>query len=179
MANTGLSREVRHALSACRLGAVVLAAILWLVSGTAASAQGGYCGDQVCDRDWDNENCANCSQDCECICGDDVCTGTAPAYETCDGCYEDCYSSCICGDLQCTYPAEGSGHGGGQECENSGFEPCETCVIDCGTCSYLACWFDFGNTCNEQTGECVACDGSHPCLDDDFYCSQGQCIWIG
>jgi len=175
----GLSGETRHALNACRLGAIVVAALLWSMPNALVAAEIGYCGDQVCNRQFEGENCSNCSQDCECICGDDVCTGTEPSSETCYSCYEDCYSSCICGDSQCTYPAEGSGYGGGQECENSGFENCETCVIDCGTCSYLACWFDDEKTCNEPTGECVQCDGSHPCLDEDFNCVSGHCIWVG
>lgn len=178
-------KRTSSSMAVTKLGVVVLAGALWVLPGgsTVVLGAAATCGDQYCDREFGGENCSNCSDDCECICGDDVCTGTWPTLETCGSCYEDCWSSCVCGDSQCTYPAEGGGYGSGQECANSGFEHCETCVTDCGTCSALLCYLEFDNACHAQSGECGPCDDSfNKCMDgdEDFWCNEeGKCIYIG
>lgn len=175
------------ALTVCRNGIVVVFATLVALSVDGPSVsfvgtplQAATCGDSYCDREFAGENCGNCSSDCDCICGDEICTGTQPYNETCGSCETDCWDSCICGDFVCNYPAEGGGTGSGQECQYSGFENCETCTTDCGTCSALFCYLDESKACNSQSGECVECDNFYECMDGDpdFACVSGMCVYV-
>ena len=156
-----------------RFGLVVVVG-LWWTGTTAEPVEAGaaptacFSENSICERT-EGENCQNCPQDCDCECGDEVCSGQAPYNETCNGCEEDC--ACYCGDSQCSWPAEGGGPGSGTECEG---EPgCDFCPEDCDGCSPAFC---YPEVCSSTGEACEACTSSSQC---ELYVMDAWCSRFG
>ena len=152
---------------------------LWWVSAQpgalAAPASSCYDENDTCERSL-GENCSNCPQDCDCICGDDLCTETGPEYETCSSCVEDCWDECVCGDSICATPAEYGGYGSFNEPECNPSDPeaeCSFCATDCGACETDDC---DPYVCQDEYGQCRWCQQHSECAYGDQYCEwYGQC----
>lgn len=169
-----------NATRLCRLGIVLLVGLWWVAvrPPTLAAATSSSCIiDAFCDR-MEGENCDNCSQDCDCICGDDLCTGTWPELETWGSCPEDCWDQCVCGDSICQTPAEYGGLGSGNEPECDPEDPeaeCTYCETDCGGCEPEAC---YPQVCGEEFAQCRPCADNGECPGGEYCTFFGECAEI-